>query len=94
VSIPDGDEMLYLDQLTPDSELQVRDWTGTAFRCTPCRRVTSCSPATRHTPSALQPAGCRSSPPTPSPKGPALLKRLDLVRRDGYAWALEEFALG
>ena len=28
LSIPDGDDMIYLDQLTPDSELQVRDWTG------------------------------------------------------------------
>jgi len=28
ISIPDGNDMLYLDQLTPDSELQVRDWTG------------------------------------------------------------------
>lgn len=27
-SVPDGLEMLYLDQITPDSELQVRDWTG------------------------------------------------------------------
>lgn len=28
LSIPDGLEMLYLDQVNPDSELQVRDWTG------------------------------------------------------------------
>ena len=27
ISIPDGTDMLYLDQLTPNSELQVRDWT-------------------------------------------------------------------
>ncbi|MGD9996501.1 MAG: IclR family transcriptional regulator, partial [Ilumatobacteraceae bacterium] len=29
LSVADGNEMLYLDQVNPDTELQVRDWTGT-----------------------------------------------------------------
>lgn len=93
ISIPDGTEMLYLDQLTPDSELQVRDWTGhripmhavpsgqivLAFDDELAKRVMS-SPMQAFTPHTLTTAT-------------ALRKRLATVRADGYAWALREFAL-
>jgi IclR family acetate operon transcriptional repressor len=94
VSIPDGTEMLYLDQLTPDSELQVRDWTGhrIAMHAVPsglvvlathpdlARRVLR-APMHRYTAHTIT-------------EPDALRKRLELVRSQGYAWAFEEFADG
>ena len=92
VSIPDGDEMLYLDQLTPDSELQVRDWTGhrIPMHAVPSGHVVLASDATL---AAGVAAGTlhRFTPHTIT-DGATLLQRLQLVRSDGYAWALEEFA--
>jgi DNA-binding IclR family transcriptional regulator len=94
VSIADGTDMLYLDQLTPDSELQVRDWTGhrIPMHAVPSgqvvlardahllRRITSLPMHrfTSHT--VIRPADLR--------------KRLTQVRHDGYAWGMEEFADG
>jgi DNA-binding IclR family transcriptional regulator len=94
VSIPDGTEMLYLDQLTPDSELQVRDWTGhrIAMHAVPSGLVVLASdpdltdrtargglaPYTDHT--ITDPAQLRT--------------RLTLVVEQGFAWAFEEFADG
>lgn len=93
-SIPDGTEMLYLDQLTPDSELQVRDWTGhripmhavpsghvvLATDAELLQRVTS-APMQRFTAHTLTTAS-------------ALRARLRDVAEAGYAWAVEEFADG
>lgn len=94
LSIPDGTEMLYLDQVTPDSELQVRDWTGhripmhavpsgqvvLAFDDELAERVMS-APLQRFTPHTItDPAALRA--------------RLASVRAAGYALALEEFAEG
>lgn len=94
VSIPDGDDMIYLDQMTPDGELQVRDWTGhrIPMHAVPSGHVVlanddglaeriAVGPLTRFTTHTIVDAE-------------ALHARLELVRRDGYAWALEEFAEG
>ncbi len=94
ISIPDGTEMLYLDQLTPDSELQVRDWTGHRIQmhAVPSGHVVLAndgdvldrllrSPLTRYTEHTIT---------MPS----ALQERLELVRDRGYSWAYEEFANG
>ncbi len=94
ISIPDGIEMLYLDQLTPDSELQVRDWTGhrIPMHAVPSGQVVLASdpelvarvtdgPLTRFTEHTITSAV-------------ELQKRLALVDHDGYAWAFEEFAVG
>lgn len=94
ISIPDGTEMLYLDQLTPDSELQVRDWTGhrIPMHAVPSGHVvlagdgelldrvlaTSLHRFTSHT-------VVRSAP---------LRERMTMVRTQGWAWAFEEFAEG
>jgi DNA-binding IclR family transcriptional regulator len=94
VSIPDGTEMLYLEQLTPDSELQVRDWTGhrIAMHAVPSGQVvlaTDDELARRVLSTRLQ----RYARNTITE--PALLRhRLQLVRSQGYAWAYEEFADG
>ena len=92
ISIPDGTDMLYLDQLTPDSELQVRDWTGhrISMHAVPSGQVVLAydtevadrvmtlplHPFTPHTITTVT----------------ALRKRLATVRTNGYAWAMREFA--
>lgn len=92
ISIPDATEMLYLDQMTPDSELQVRDWTGhripmhavpsgqvmLAFDDAIAERVMA-SPLQSFTPHTITSAA-------------ALRKRIAAVRNTGYAWAMREFA--
>ncbi|MGB8859450.1 MAG: IclR family transcriptional regulator [Ilumatobacteraceae bacterium] len=94
VSIPDGDEMIYLDQLTPDSELQVRDWTGhrIPMHAVPSGHVVLANDSAI----AKRIAGGVLPGFTPHTitDGRALRARLELVRHDGYAWALEEFSLG
>ena len=94
VSIPDGLEMFYLDQLTPVSELQVRDWTGhrIPMHAVPSGQVVLAGDsalAGRITKGRLQ-----QFTPTTIVDAAALQARLDVVRRDGYAWAVEEFASG
>jgi DNA-binding IclR family transcriptional regulator len=94
VSIPDGDDMIYLDQLTPDSELQVRDWTGhrIPMHAVPSGHVVLANDDALATRVAAGPLH-RFTPHT-IVDGAVLLSRLELVRRDGFAWALEEFADG
>jgi len=94
ISIPDGNDMLYLDQLTPDSELQVRDWTGhrIPMYAVPSGQVVLAADDA----AALRVASGELSAFTSHTitNGVALMQRLQLVRSDGYAWALEEFAVG
>lgn len=92
LSIPDGTEMLYLDQLTPDSELQVRDWTG--------HRIPMHTVPSGHIVMAFDAAIAKKVMAAPMPPltpqtlttPTALRKRLAAVRSTGYAWALREFA--
>ena len=94
VSIPDGDEMLYLDQLTPDSELQVRDWTGhrIPMHAVPSGLVVLASDQAIAERVATGPL--HQFTPHTNTTPAALLQRLETVRRDGYAWALEEVSPG
>ena len=92
ISIPDGTDMLYLDQLTPDSELQVRDWTGhrIPMHAVPSGQVVlafDTEVADRVMTSTLQPFT-----PHTITTVTALRKRLATVRTNGYAWAMREFA--
>jgi len=94
LSVPDGTDMVYLDQLTPNSELQVRDWTGQriSMHAVPSGHVVLANddellaallarPLQRFTPHTI------TDPDE-------LRARLVDVRADGYAWAVEEFADG
>jgi DNA-binding IclR family transcriptional regulator len=94
ISIPDGTEMLYLDQLTPDSELQVRDWTGHRI---PMHAVPSGHVVLANDAEVLarlaQTALARFTPHTITRQS-ALSDRLELVRSEGYAWCFEEFSEG
>ena len=94
ISIPDGADMLYLEQLTPDSELQVRDWTGhrIPLHAVPSGHVVLAADAGLAARVAAGPLTAFTPHTITTAK--ALLQRLDLVRHDGFAWALEEFAVG
>lgn len=95
LSTPDGDDMHYLDQVNPDTELQVRDWTGARIpmHAVPSGQVVLAAaraavveaylggPLERFTDHTLVTAT-------------ALRRRLADVRAQGYAWAVEEFADG
>jgi DNA-binding IclR family transcriptional regulator len=94
LSIPDGLEMLYLDQVNPDSELQVRDWTGhrIPMHAVPSGQVVLASdPELVETVTAARMHAFTAKTITTAR---ALRSRLDAVTRDGYAFADEEFADG
>ncbi len=93
LSVADGAEMLYLDQVNPDAELQVRDWTGTRIpmHAVPSGQVVLAAFDDARV-QAYVAAPMASFTPRTLVDGEALLARLAEVRRDGYAWAVEEFA--
>lgn len=94
ISIPDGADMLYLDQVTPASELQVRDWTGHRI---PMHAVPSGHVVLAADTEALQrllDGPLRRFTGHTVTSADTLRDRLDVVRRRGWAWALEEFADG
>src|SRR6266850_1977329 len=95
LSVRDGWTAHYVDQIESPNPVQVRDWTGTR---SPLHAVSSgqvflaqlpasmlarylAEPLEQFTPNTLTSAG-------------ALLERLRDVRRDGHAWARDEFAVG
>jgi DNA-binding IclR family transcriptional regulator len=95
LSVPDGRTVHYVDQVDSPNPVQVRDWTGSRI---PMHAVSSgqvflahlSAPAlARFLAEPLEPFTAR----TLTDAG-ALLERLRDVRRDGHAWAREEFAEG
>ena len=95
VSVPDGTDMLYLDQVNPDTELQVRDWTGTRI---PMHAVPSGQVVLAH----RSPAELDAYLATPMARftdhtlvqADELRSRLRQVAEQGWAWAIEEYADG
>jgi DNA-binding IclR family transcriptional regulator len=95
LSVPDGSTIHYIDQVESPNPVQVRDWTGTRI---PLHAVSSgqvvlanLSPAEleRYLGERLERFTARTL------VDPAALRdRLHEVRRDGYAWAREEYAEG
>jgi DNA-binding IclR family transcriptional regulator len=95
LSVADGNDMLYLDQVNPDTELQVRDWTGTRI---PMHAVPSgqvlLADASDSLVEAYVSLPMASFTPHTIVSPSALRARLDDVRRLGFAWAVDEFAAG
>ncbi|HET7027818.1 MAG TPA: IclR family transcriptional regulator [Candidatus Limnocylindrales bacterium] len=95
LSVPDGRSVHYIDQADSPNPVQVRDWTGTRI---PMHVVSSGLVVLANlAPEALaaflaQPLERFTEHSVVDPE--ALPARLDAVRRDGYAWVHEEFALG
>jgi IclR family transcriptional regulator, acetate operon repressor len=95
LSVADGAEMLYLDQVNPDTELQVRDWTGTRIpmHAVPSGQVVLADSNDQRVDTYVAVPMATFTPHT-LVDGAALRLRLGDVRRLGYAWAVEEFAPG
>ena len=95
LSVADGRDMLYLDQVNPDTELRVRDWTGARIpqHAVPSGQVVLAAAASdeldRHLDGELERFTEHTLIDVDS-----LRARLADVRSQGYAWAIEEFAEG
>ena len=95
LSVPEGPTMHYVDQVESPNPVQVRDWTGAripmhavssgqvflAFFPPPAISRFLATPLERFTENTITDAS-------------GLLARLRDVRRQGYSWVREEFALG
>ena len=95
LSVPEGDLVHYVEQVDTPNPVSVRDWTGSRI---PMHAVSSGQvllafrqPATieRYLEGPLERFTDRTIV-----ERDALRERLRAVRRDGYAWALEEFDRG
>jgi DNA-binding IclR family transcriptional regulator len=95
LGLPDGNEVLYVDQVESDNPVQVRDWTGTRA---PMHAVPSGLVLLAEWPEdALDAylAGELAALTRRTVTDPARLRaRLAAVREAGFAWGLEEFAEG
>jgi DNA-binding IclR family transcriptional regulator len=95
LGLPDGNEVLYVDQVESDNAVQVRDWTGTRA---PLHAVPSGLVLLAEWPGDALDAYLRGElaaltrRTVTDPK--QLRTRLVEVRERGYAWGLEEFAEG
>jgi DNA-binding IclR family transcriptional regulator len=95
LSVPDGDQMLYLDQVQCANEVQVRDWTGVRL---PQHIVSSGLVVLAHRPPAEIDAylarPLASFTARTVTDAAALRARLKEVRQAGFAWTAEEFHEG
>lgn len=95
LSVADGTDMLYLDQVNPDAELQVRDWTGTRIpmHAVPSGQVALAAASDVELEAyLLTPLASFTASTIVEPA--ALRRRLAEVHRQGWSWAVEEFADG
>jgi IclR family acetate operon transcriptional repressor len=95
LSVADGRQMLYLDQVNPDTELQVRDWTGTRIpmHAVPSGQVLLAAAGDLEVARYVASPMARFTSHTIVDPA-ALRERLAEVGRAGYAWAVDEFADG
>lgn len=95
VALPDGYEVLYVEQVECDHPVQVRDWTGTRA---PMHAVPSGLVFLADWPASAVDgylaAGLAALTPQTVVDPEQLRARLEDVRRSGYAWGLEEYADG
>jgi len=95
LGLPDGNDVLYVDQVESDNPVQVRDWTGTRA---PMHAVPSGLVFLAEWPEdavAAYLGGDLIALTRRTVTDPAKLRaRLADVRAAGYAWGLEEFADG
>jgi DNA-binding IclR family transcriptional regulator len=95
LSVPDGSTIHYIDQVESPNPVQVRDWTGTRI---PLHAVSSGQVVLANlSPTELERylhVRLERFTPRTLVDAEALRDRLHEVRRDGYAWAREEYAEG
>lgn len=95
LAIPDGDHMLYIDQVQKTGPVQVRDWTGERFEnhTTAAGYVFLASWEDEDIDAYLSRPLARTGPANETDPT-ALRNRIDAVRRDGYAWTFEVWLEG
>ncbi len=95
VSVPDGADVHYVDQVDSANPVQVRDWTGTRA---PMHAVSSGQVFLAHLPPAeldrYLDGPLEALTPHSLTEPAALRERVRQVRADGYAWVRDEFAEG
>jgi DNA-binding IclR family transcriptional regulator len=95
LSVADGRDVRYVDQVSVAHEVQVRDWTGTRA---PMHAVSAGLVFLAHLPGPtldaflVRPLEALTSHTVADPN--AIRARLATVRREGYAWVRDEFAEG
>ena len=94
LSIVDGFDMLYLDQVDADNQVQVRDWTGERLRA-----HTVSSGQVLLALGAIDSDGYLAEPLERTASGTltdaaAIRSRFEEIATKGYAWAFEEFLDG
>ena len=95
LSVPEGPTMHYVDQVESQNPVQVRDWTGTRI---PMHAVSSGQVFLAHFPapalSRFIAAPLERFTEHTIVDASGLLARLREVRREGYSWVREEYAIG
>jgi DNA-binding IclR family transcriptional regulator len=95
LSVPDGDLVHYIEQVSSPNPVSVRDWTGSRI---PLHAVSSGQVLLAYSPAAFVQRylgrPMESFTPRTLVTAEALLERMRAIRRDGYTWALEEFDEG
>ncbi len=95
LSVPDGNEVLYLDHVDAAMQVQIRDWRGDRL---PLHVVSSGLVMLAHRSVAdvedylRQPLATYTEHTVTDPA--ALRRRLEVVRREGFVWTAGEFDLG
>lgn len=95
LSVPDGHRAHYIDQVSSDNDIQVRDWTGAriSMHATPSGQVMLASwPEERLSRFLERPLSAYTDATLTEPE--ELRKRLKTVDTEGYAWAFEELTEG
>ena len=95
LAVPDGDHMLYIDQVQKSRPVQVQDWTGERFEhhTTAAGYVFLAALDDEDLDSYLARPLAKPSPATET--DPARLRELiEMTRRNGYAWSFEVWAEG
>jgi DNA-binding IclR family transcriptional regulator len=95
LSIPDGRDVHYVDQVDTANPVAIRDWTGSRI---PLHAVSSGQVLLAHAPPTFVQRylgrPMESFTPRTLVTADSLLERMRAIRRDGYTWALEEFDEG
>lgn len=95
LSVPDGHRAHYIDQVSSDNDIQVRDWTGAriSMHATPSGQVMLASwPEERLARFLERPLNAYTD--ATLTEEPDLRKRIDQVHTQGYVWAYEELTEG
>lgn len=95
LAVPDGHRAHYIDQVSSDNDIQVRDWTGAriSMHATPSGQVMLASwPEDRLSRFLERPLNAYTDATLTEPED--LLKRLKTAHEDGYVWAYEELTEG